>query len=211
MKFLTKHTTANNPALKIVFAVLFIVFPIIGFVFGMQYQSVLMLVESQSVVNNISPTNPVPSNLIVTPTEIIKKTLSKKFTTSSGKVSCNYFSNWIIKTYNSGEGNITTIQGPKQLLKIIEGEPMHGFDDFSVVKHEAAIAGKLFEAQKYTSQTWLNSFISVKIQDEPYKLYLEYGDAASVGFTGFDQQYKDKVDFESDIQPINEILQTLTW
>lgn len=30
-----EHSTANNPILKIVFAVLFITFPIIGFIFGM--------------------------------------------------------------------------------------------------------------------------------------------------------------------------------
>ena len=51
-----EHSTANNPILKIVFAVLFITFPIIGFIFGMQYQSLVKTSESTSiVVTNINP------------------------------------------------------------------------------------------------------------------------------------------------------------
>jgi len=41
MALLTKQGTHNNPVLKIVTAVLFITFPIIGFVLGMQLQGVI--------------------------------------------------------------------------------------------------------------------------------------------------------------------------
>ena len=41
MDFLTKTGTHNNPVLKVIVAVLFIVLPIVGFVFGMQYGSLL--------------------------------------------------------------------------------------------------------------------------------------------------------------------------
>jgi len=50
MEILTKHTTANNPILKIVAMVLFIVFPIIGFVFGMQYQRIIDLNKNTSSI-----------------------------------------------------------------------------------------------------------------------------------------------------------------
>lgn len=55
MEFLTKHTTANNPVLKIVAGILFIIFPIIGFVLGMQYQSLVKISETVSLApqNNL--------------------------------------------------------------------------------------------------------------------------------------------------------------
>lgn len=50
MEFLTRHTTANNSVLKIVAAILFITFPVIGFVLGMQYQAIISLSNQYYIV-----------------------------------------------------------------------------------------------------------------------------------------------------------------
>lgn len=52
MKHLLKHSTANNPVLKVVLAVLFIVLPILGFAFGMQYQQSIDKTELYTYMYN---------------------------------------------------------------------------------------------------------------------------------------------------------------
>lgn len=78
MDILTKHTTANNPVLKIVAAILFIIFPIIGFVFGMQYQAVINLSQKDIILTlpTIIPTTVSKNEIITTITPIQTPTIN---------------------------------------------------------------------------------------------------------------------------------------
>lgn len=150
-----------------------------------------------------------------TPTKTPELTASlKTYISSSKRITFQYPSDWNIlpapDSYDGGK--VIELQGPKQRLRIYDnGTPNYGFDDFTVVDTTATIAGQSYPARKYTSQSFGNSFIDVKVQDTPYKLYIQYGDAASVGFQGFNQKYDEKVIFDSDIAPIQTILSTFKF
>ena len=62
MDFLTKHTTTNNPVLKIVSIIIFVLIPILGFVLGMRYQSILSD-DKQFIIQNIQTTSVIQQNL----------------------------------------------------------------------------------------------------------------------------------------------------
>lgn len=64
MDFLTKHGTHNNIVLKIVVAVLFIVFPLIGFTLGMQYQA---------AIDKANEKSPLPIQVQSDSTDTLKK------------------------------------------------------------------------------------------------------------------------------------------
>ena len=81
MEFLTKHTTANNPVLKIVAMTLFIVFPFIGFVLGAQYQSLLDKTQNRNSEYQKIVQIPIPTKAV------------------------DVLTNW--KTYNSAKNNFS--------------------------------------------------------------------------------------------------------
>ena len=96
MDFLTKHTTANNLVLKIVAMTLFIVFPLIGFILGMQYQvyvdqskSETYSIKQTTIFPSIVPKNNQQSN--ATPSSLIQpsKILKTSDTISSLSVGLN--------------------------------------------------------------------------------------------------------------------------
>lgn len=76
MDLLTKHGTHNNPVFKIVVAVLFIVFPIIGFVFGMQYQAAIDSIQIQNINTTIIPTPNATAPTSATPINVKESTPS---------------------------------------------------------------------------------------------------------------------------------------
>lgn len=141
--------------------------------------------------------------------------LTKTYKSATGRLSFKTYPNWIVKNPEntwSEEGLVHMVQGPKQMLRLYENtSPIHAFDDFITEPINVTVSGKSFNATKWTSQSWNNSFVEVQIQESPYELHVEYGDAASVGFIGYDQEYDDVVDFEEDIKPIMVILESLKY
>jgi len=128
--------------------------------------------------------------------------LNQTFTSSDQRVTLTYFSNWI-KTGND-------LQGPHQRLRILGAQtPTHDFDDFTTTDTTISVAGKTFAAKKWTSDSWKSSFIEANIGDEEHPLYIQYGDAASVGFSGYEQKYDAKVNFEEDIKPVEAVLNSI--
>ncbi|OGK63061.1 hypothetical protein A2334_00280 [Candidatus Roizmanbacteria bacterium RIFOXYB2_FULL_38_10] len=63
MELLTKHGTHNNPVIKVIAAILFILFPIIGFAMGIQYQSIQSITNIDQIKTNADSINKTESNL----------------------------------------------------------------------------------------------------------------------------------------------------
>lgn len=172
-------------------------------------------ISPTSTMQNVPTDTPTPttsSQTQITPQNNQLPTV--EYVSPSHHISFKYYPDWKILSVPApyDGGDVIELQGSNQRLRIYDGgTPNYGFDDFKIVDTTALIGGKSFPAKKYTSQSFGNSFIDIKVQETPYKLYIQYGDAASVGFQGYNQKYDEKVNFESDIDPVQKILQTLTY
>lgn len=179
-----------------------------------QYNSEPVQPSPKAVLQNPPTSTPASTNNQAQTSPSDSNIPSVEYLSPSHNISFKYYPEWKLLSapppYDGG--NVIELQGPHQRLRIYDGgTPNYGFDDFKIENTTAVINGKTFPARKFTSQSFGNSFIDVKVQETPYKLYVQYGDAASVGFQGFNQQYAEKVNFEVDIEPIQKILQTFTY
>ncbi len=176
--------------------------------------------ESNQTALTISPTQTVPTptptpTSIPSPTPIptqAEEVSTKQYNSPTKRLQFEYPSSWILKEEKSddGKGWIIRLQGPKQGMFIFENtSPLYGFDDFTLVKTTSKIAGKTYSASKYTSDSWKNSFIDVKVQDKPFPLTVQYGDASSWGFIGYDQKYDEIQDFSKVLVPLQKILDSM--
>jgi beta-lactamase regulating signal transducer with metallopeptidase domain len=170
--------------------------------------------EIAKSVRDISPIAKTP-----TPVSSPASKYSQTSTSLSGNVSFKFSDTcsggncgWIIAYQKRNEGEYIEFQGPTQVLKIYENlEPDYALDAFTSEKISVKIAGTKYAATKYTSNTYGNSFIDIKIKEKPYKLYIQYGDAAGAGFKGYAQKNDGKTNFEETVRPIVEMLETLKY
>ncbi len=96
MDLLTKHSTANNPVLKIVVGVLFILFPIIAFILGLQFQVLNNQTVNEVVVSPV-PTKYEVSTTSPTPVTVDETANWKTYISSKFNFQLKYPNNWFVK------------------------------------------------------------------------------------------------------------------
>ena len=106
MDFLTKHSTANNSALKISATIIFVSLPIIGFLLGMRYQAVVELTNAPEVsyLKAVSPSQ-----------NANKTTAWKVYTNAKYGFSIDYPSDWLVREFPDSKTGASFQPGNKPI------------------------------------------------------------------------------------------------
>lgn len=98
MEFLTKHSTANNSFLKIGATIVFIALPLLGFVLGMRYQSMVYLANQAA----ITPT-PTPVQTVV---ESSPSAQWQTYTNAKFGYSLDYPADWTAREFSDDKSGV---------------------------------------------------------------------------------------------------------